>query len=1039
MIKKRKVFKKNQGNSFIVVVATISFLAVLVAALLVAVALCYRLKAYDINARDNFYYLERAMDEIYAGVGQHSMEHLNQAYDDTLEVLVYYDSTTNAYTTMPDEEANKLLKDTFMYLVKKDDRYTSGNIKDTLYSFLSNPYGKNNPEGVQLDVKNSVYNSATDRVEITDLTLVREAKYSTVNARSGANSAAADTFIQSITTDLMIGKPEFDVNFNQGASALNDLYSFAMLADMGIEITGKGDNTAYGDRVDITGDIYAASDFYNKDYNELEDKDKVVPADTEKSKVSKITSYKKGETRYTNCNGVSLKSMYSGLYIDGANVLLMADKLIVPGTIAAMNCADLSISSYDESSRGFSEIWADSVVLGGYSLRRTLDGSSLKGSNINMKGRAYISDDLELNANSATFSMNGEYYGYNYATTDNRKYTSSVEDKNQRSFSSTVDKGFTDGKGIEGQAHYNSSAIILNGENTSLDLEAVAAMYVAGQSYIEVSKDKTTEPQRDADGNILTDKDTGKPIPKTQEVTYTVTEGELTNKNGDSVTDTFEVDKYDYTGVVTDGKGNAVDNYTTYTDEKGNSQTTARQDYRTGEAISVKSNQLAYQLAYIPNAMITDDGTDLYVKLPKVIQDVEPYKSLWGDISEIPIIKSVVSGNTYYFFDFSKAKQSTGMNEFIAAYADLFTSTTPDVQSFGASNNLMDITNYAYFQVKMLHLYQTNDDGTAVDQNPYAKIYTNSAITVAEGKTFNIKARSDSIAPLLAAANNINAASAAGSRGTSIATGDGSGNTRTDASVMASEVTTQLQSQYKEMKWLLSNKSIDAKAVQEAHDLQESLLSPVNYFINMSGIDAGKDVLGYTVSQSGSGEGANATNDVGVWISDGDITIGATGFSTDGGQSKQKYEDSSYYTKRKAVLEGSTFDNGIVQGLVIAKGDVTFEDDVNQFNGMIISGGKIIINNFGTKNSMKISADRHMIERILSALDLRRGDEARCGDICDLFRLFESQYKPPAAADDTLTESMKSIAAVEFEDILSFENWMKNVKDVEKPADPATP
>ena len=60
-IKKRQ--KKNQGNSFIVVVATLSFLAVLTAALLVAVALCYRLKAYDINAKDNFYYLEQAMDE----------------------------------------------------------------------------------------------------------------------------------------------------------------------------------------------------------------------------------------------------------------------------------------------------------------------------------------------------------------------------------------------------------------------------------------------------------------------------------------------------------------------------------------------------------------------------------------------------------------------------------------------------------------------------------------------------------------------------------------------------------------------------------------------------------------------------------------------------------------------------------------------------------------------------------------------------------------------------------------------------------------
>ena len=82
ILRKRKVH--NQGNTFIMVVATLSFLAVLVAAMLVAVALCYRLKAYDINARDNFYYLEQAMDEIYAGVGTEAMQHLNTAYDDTI-------------------------------------------------------------------------------------------------------------------------------------------------------------------------------------------------------------------------------------------------------------------------------------------------------------------------------------------------------------------------------------------------------------------------------------------------------------------------------------------------------------------------------------------------------------------------------------------------------------------------------------------------------------------------------------------------------------------------------------------------------------------------------------------------------------------------------------------------------------------------------------------------------------------------------------------------------------------------------------------
>ena len=52
---KRKNIKKNQGNTYIMVVATLSFLAVLTAAILVAIAICYKLKAYDINSKDNFF------------------------------------------------------------------------------------------------------------------------------------------------------------------------------------------------------------------------------------------------------------------------------------------------------------------------------------------------------------------------------------------------------------------------------------------------------------------------------------------------------------------------------------------------------------------------------------------------------------------------------------------------------------------------------------------------------------------------------------------------------------------------------------------------------------------------------------------------------------------------------------------------------------------------------------------------------------------------------------------------------------------------
>ena len=50
------------------------------------------------------------------------------------------------------------------------------------------------------------------------------------------------------------------MSFNTIEASLNDLFSFSMIADKGVDI-----RNAY--KVNVAGDIYAASDFYNKDYN----------------------------------------------------------------------------------------------------------------------------------------------------------------------------------------------------------------------------------------------------------------------------------------------------------------------------------------------------------------------------------------------------------------------------------------------------------------------------------------------------------------------------------------------------------------------------------------------------------------------------------------------------------------------------------------------------------------------------------------------------------------------------------------------------
>lgn len=957
MDKIRKI-QNNQGNSFVVVVATVSFLAILTAALLVAVALIYRLKAYDINTRDNFYYLEQAMDEIYAGVGGDSMAILNEAYDDTLETLVYYDITDKQYKTMTNKQANAVLRKTYMYLLQNNENYsTAPKIEARLNSFISNKYdASSNPEGIQLSFDS--FEKHENDLTIVNVVLKREAEYSTVNARSKKNStdgkvAGGDTFIQTISTDLVIGSPGFDVNFNSNATELNELYEYSMIADCGIEITGADGKSARGCDVSLTGNIYAASDFYNKYYNENPNKihwqaDNKTTDTLKREQIQKVNSYDKD--RLLECNGVNVKSMYSGLYIDGADVSIASDRLVVPGTLALMNCSDTTVSTISSASNTWSEVWADSIVLDGYSLKKNLKGD-LKGSSLNMRANVFMYDDLEINANSAYVLLNGEYYGYNYASTDNRTYSEHALDNGTRAFAKNTSTAYKDGKAVEGQAHYNSSAIILNGENAELDFSLVKTMYVAGQSYIELSKQTTTSEEA---------------------MTYTV--------ESTTVEDKVKIETDDYAAMDND-------NYTVTSSNTGVRNATPIQDYRTGEAVSIKSNQLAY----IPNTNVIEDETGIYVNLPATVRATDAFKNVWDDLSHVPVIKSVISGKAYYFYDFSKAKNTAAMNEFIAAYADLFSPDTAVVGADGTSDGLtigdkagltnivgVDSTGYDFFKVKALDV-RTDDSSTS--------IYTNSAITTKVDTGFTIKASQQNMEALTTAASRLSSDSvdtdAAGSN--------------------AASLTNAMNKQYKEVKWMLTNKSSSGEYIQEAQLLAEDCITPINHFFDYSLLNS--DTTKYCALESG----------YGVWVSEGDVKVGATEFSLNGGKSK-KYD--------------SPFKKGRVRGIIIAKGDVTFDTDVTDFEGLIVTGGKIIINNFTpTKTHMSLSANAEIIKSVLRECDASRGEteDKNFGFVCDMFRLFESTYQRPEESDDNVISTMRSISSVQFEDVISLKNWAKNV------------
>lgn len=941
MIKQRRKRKSNQGNSFIVVVATISFLAVLVTALLVAVAMCYRLKAYDINSRDNFYYLEQAMDEIYEGVGAISMKHLNDAFDETAEVLVYFDTDTKSYVTMDNTDANKLMKSTYVNKLKNETLFESANIQSTLNNLISNQYDASSaPEGVQLSVGNVSW-SSSDVMTIKDIVLKREAKYSTVNTKKG--TAGATTFVQSITTDLTVSVPDFEVNFDTVGNDISELYDFVLISDMGVEISGIATSS------NITGNVYAAADFYNKEYNKSAFTGVVQEENDETRKQplnNRVNSY--SDDRLKDCDGVQERSMYSGFYVNGAKVSIMADKLIVPGSIAAMNCANLNIiGSIEGSGTTETKVWADSLILGGYSRVLSVGSSSYYGSSLKMRADCYVYDDLEVNATGSTFSLDGTYYGYNYASTDNRKYSDEfIAASTNRKYTSNVKIndgnyiGESDSGALVGQAHYNSSSVVVNGEDSTLDLSNVSTMYIAGQAYVEMSKATTSTTY------VATEEDDK----------LTLTEVTDETEDDDSV-EKITKDTYTY-------EDESSDNYTL--DQNGK---TRIQDYRTGEGLSVKSNQLAYIPPY--NVEVGADG-NLYVKWPTILSSTEYFKDMWEDLSKIPVIKTVVSGSEYYFYDFSQAKDDVTMNEYMEEYAKLFDLTTGATRSTGELANFYDITDYEFFKV----------DNLIVDES---KIYSNSAISVKKSGKVSIIADSKHVQPLLEAKNALDASLQPGTDVT-----DGSSDS--EKTIYANQITAGLQKQYKEMKMLLTDTSANSDAVTYAYSADEGGITPINYYFNFEGLNG--------ITESGGRNGnlqSKNTLSSGYVVFLGEDDVKVTANSID----------------------------GKVKGIVLCKGDVTFDSNVKEFEGLIVAGGKIIVN-----QSINFVANPEIIKSVLRECDesaVLSGVTDLSG-ICSLFRHFVSNNTSavPGSTSDTV-ESMKSVTAVQYEDILAFQNWKKNV------------
>lgn len=934
-LKRKLRHNDDHGSSFVLVIVATTFMCILASAILMGAMMTYKLKFYKLNSLNNFYEVETALDEMYAGVGAATNEHLYSAYTTTAELVVVYDTKAQAYTTLDNKSANELFKKLFMTGFVADTNYKSlKNVTDTLQSFISNEYDAvDNPDGVRLDTSNMklIYTDVnnktttqyyknnggikTEKQSGYEDDKVQSVTFKNVCVKRSVNlqGSTAGTYEQSITTDIVLTEPEYNVSFDTSSVSNNTLYEYAILADMGVEVGEDNDNRTTD--AQVKGNIYAASDYYNKDYNDVAE--------------TKVTN--KYESKPTTMWGTKESSAYSGIFVNGKNstLTLNSDVVVCSGSLAAYNGAEINLSGRTQT---LSELWADNIVIGGK------DGGSLKAS-----ADAYIFDDTELNAEKASLKFTqGSYFGYSYNAQDTR----SLNYLRQKGYLAT---------GYKLRSHFSDSAIIVNGKNSTLDLQDLNSLYIAGKSYIEFSKIAASSVPED-DENITVD------------------------ENAD----------YAFTTL---------------------------KDYSTGQSLDVKTNQLMFltQWSVVNNTEKVDPDTGITtvtLQFPKTFEADANILDLYDDFLKdlategekgVTAIKQTVSGHDYYYLYIEDGKDSSNVSnaeKFAEKYYKL-------LQDYGdeISSKLYNVQKYEQFQVKLVLPAEgkINASGAVTDQNNDDSLFLRASTTT----TMDVATALDNVSTGKVFTNIL------GNKGTDN-NKKAFNDLKADALKLAGsgtasdeeQTSTFLSYMYINMKdhlSVLNNVDDKTKRTQNAWEIANYTSSSVGY---LSSYDKDRDTYSYDYSITP----LNHYVDL-AYVFSKNLSIEKTiGNATDN-------EAKTIVINSGDVKLQPNNGDGSFQGIIIAGGNVRFDENVKSFRGMIITGSKLIID-----HNMSISADAAFVANLLEQCS-----ESTDEKLNTLTTKVLKNYTSSKSEGNTEVTGA-SISDISYEDILVFQNWKKNVE-----------
>lgn len=423
--------RDNRGSTLVTVIVAIAFVTILTSIILTTTAMNMSMKGIDRKVKDDFYYAEKGLNDVYTGIGQETAEIAGKQYDAAFRKI--------GKTFVTADEADAEFRE--MFLKKCYDKYnmSAGNLKNLLDSYVID-------RGLPTDTKPSVAVAGTDLVypvkyllndgtTTTDDDNVPDTAVGVVIPNVSVAATDKYDYQSVITADIVIDCPTVDF---LGLNA--EVTDYALVGCKGVYFTG----TSPSDVIELSGNLYGGVHPTPlptpAPSGTSPDSDKLFPVTGDKT------------------------TLYGGINVLDCTVKMKSNYIVSKGDInVAGNGSVLNIST--DANAGVPGVWFDTM--------RTVKGSS--STKINVKANMFALNDLELNANSSEvkFYGNCDYYGYNDKTLPT-----------DASLTSGDSLGF---KTDNGRADDDSSAIIINGNKCKLDMSEVHTLAIMGKAFIDFS------------------------------------------------------------------------------------------------------------------------------------------------------------------------------------------------------------------------------------------------------------------------------------------------------------------------------------------------------------------------------------------------------------------------------------------------------------------------------------------------------------------------------------------------------------------------